>query len=140
MESKRGRPIKYNRDELMQALLDWCELPNSIDLSDFCWDYGIDPDLVYKIGKTDECSAVYRIVKSKMARRRAEALAEGMMDKSEFAPIQRYYDHFYNSHWREEKEFETKLKIAEKEVEGKYNKSLAEHFSDQIKNQSNIRQ
>ena len=113
MESKRGRPVKYNREELMQALLDWCELPTSLDLGDFCWDYGIDPDLVYKIGKEDACAPTYRMAKAKLGRRRSEALAEGMMDRSEFAPNHRYYDHFYNGHWREEKEFESSLKTKE---------------------------
>ena len=111
-----GRPREYDPEYLMQEILIWARLPNSLNINAFCSSVRpeIDPEYLKELVRKDkEFSRVYRIVKSYLATRREEAVTEKVLSETAFNRNLHHYDKFLYDDWKEEKTFESELKSKE---------------------------
>ncbi len=108
-----GRPQEWDREYIMQEMLAWAKLPDSLNINAFCTslDPEIDPDYLLRLSKeTEDFRRVYRIVKAYLATRREEANSEKMLSDKAFSSGLRNYDLFLKEDWKEEKTFESSLR------------------------------
>lgn len=111
-----GRPPEYDPEYIMQEMLIWARLPDSLNISDFCTSVRpeIDPGYMKQlVNKSEEFSRVYRIVKAYLCGRRESAVSEKVLDTSAFNRCLHHYDQFVYDHSKEEKIFESSLKEKE---------------------------
>jgi hypothetical protein len=111
-----GRPREWDREKLIWQLMQWAELPNSLNLNAFCTlpEIMISPRKLLSFVSADEdFREQYEIVKAKIAVRREEAVCEKILTDCAYNRTIRYMDGFENNYWRKEKEFESSLKQKE---------------------------
>jgi hypothetical protein len=129
-----GRPREWDTDYLMQEIIAWARLPDSLNINAFCCSLRpeIDPEYLRQLIVKDEVfSGVYRIVKAYLAVRREEANSERLLSNQAYASGLRVYDKFAEQQWKEELKFEKGL---DKEIQTQDAFGIKEKF-DAVLNQ-----
>lgn len=111
-----GRPREYDRENIFKQLLEWVQLPNSLNLNAFC--YGCEPKisprkLLSFVDEDDNFRELYEIAKSCVAARREEANCDKLLSDAAYGRSARYFDYFEKQHWKKEKVFESHLRKEE---------------------------
>ncbi len=108
-----GRPREYDREDIFRQLLEWVQLPNSLNLNAFC--YGCEPKisprkLLAFVDEDKDFQELYEIAKSCVSARREEANCDKLLSDTAYNRSARYFDYFERQHWKKEKQFESSLR------------------------------
>lgn len=114
-----GRPREYDREDIFRQLLEWVQLPSSMNLNAFC--YNCEPKIAPRkllsfVDQSEEFRELYEIAKSCLAARREEANCDKIISDNVYNKTSRYFDYFEKNSWKREKIFESSLR---KEEDGK---------------------
>lgn len=100
-------PRKYDRSLIILEMMDWVKKEDSINFASFCFDYGYQPSLIWRLDREDdEFHDAYTLAKLKLAERRERQLNAEMMHYSAYMRYQRSYDAFLARSEEEEKDRE----------------------------------
>ncbi len=111
-----GRPPIHDPEYLMNELLIWARLPDSLNINAFCHSIRpeIDPDYLKALARKDEdFSRVFRIVKTYLANRREEANCEKILSDCAFNRNLHHYDQFLYDHSKDEQKYQSDLRKSE---------------------------
>jgi len=107
-----ARPREWDREYLLEELMAWARLPDSLNINAFCISLRpeLDPQYLRHLVREDErFSAVYRIIKAYLACRREEANSEKLLSNQAYSSGLRVYDKFAEDQWKDELRFEKDL-------------------------------
>ena len=111
-----GRPREYDPEYIMQELLLWARLPDSLNINALCHSIRPEIDPLYfkqLVNKDEEFSRVYRIVKTYIANRREEAVSEKVLSEGAFNRNLHHYDQFLYDHSKDESKYNSDLRKSE---------------------------
>lgn len=111
--NKGGRPREHDRDAIMEELVEWAKLPNSLNLNGFCCsrEPPISPSKITNWAK--ECPRfrqAYEEAKAFIAQKREQNLALGTLHVKAYDLNASVYDHFLKDERRTQLEFEAEIK------------------------------
>lgn len=111
--NKGGRPREHDRDAIMEELVEWAKLPNSLNLNGFCCsrEPPLDPSKITHWAK--ECPRfrqAYSTAKAFIAQKREQNLALGNLHVKAYDLNAAVYDHFLKDERREQAEYEASIK------------------------------
>jgi hypothetical protein len=92
---KVGRPREYDAEKIAEEILEWCKHEDSINMTQFCFDRGYLPGLIWRLEKeSDDFSDAYTLAKMKLAERRERMLNNNLLNYGAWQRYQRGYDPF----------------------------------------------
>lgn len=132
---KMGRPRKYDRKKLAEALMEWALKEDSINMLGFTKLTGIEADVILQIKNKDKDFArSYSAVKNIIGHRREEALAKGDLHLQAYKCNANAYDQYMVESRREEAKFDSELRKNENESYSEEDMKRHEQLMDQLKN------
>jgi hypothetical protein len=121
-----GRP-SIDLQKVSKEMLEWSLKEDSFNLCGFSGEYEYPPSVITKYARENEqFKATYEIVKARLAKRREQGLALGLVHVKAYDLNSKHYDLYLKEDWKEEKEFESSLKKQENAV---YSQESAEKYS-----------
>lgn len=111
-----GRPREFDPEYLMQELIIWARLPDSLNINAFCHSVRPEIDPLYLkqlVNKDEEFSRVYRIVKTYLATRREEAVSEKVLHDTAYSRNLHHYDQFLYDHSQDDDRIKSDLRKTE---------------------------
>lgn len=129
-----GRPREYDRDQIAEEMIEWAQLPDSINLCGFSAKKLIPPSKITAWAR--ECEKFrlsYEIVKAIVGERRERLLSSQQLHVKAYDLNAKTYDHFLKEEHKEEKTFESSLR---KEEDDKASKTLNVNITSYSDNKS----
>ena len=109
-----GRPREYDREKIMEELIEWVKLDDSLNICGFAGPRFIEIDKFSLFSR--ECEKfrrVYHSVKMIIGERREKMMNAKLLDANVYNRNAHTYDAFMRQTYHEDKEFESTLKQKE---------------------------
>ena len=117
-EELKGRPRKYDQEAIAIDLVEWAKKEDSTNLNGYTVHSGIIPRYITRwAGEDESFRRAYEEAKAILAYRREKLLTAGELHVKAYDLNAKVYDHFLREESREEKVFDSKLKIDDKNDE-----------------------
>lgn len=130
-----GRPRQYDREEIAKDLVEWAKKEDSTNLNGYTVHSGIIPRYITRWASEDEeFRRSYEEAKAILAYRREKLLTAGDLHVKAYDLNAKVYDAYLKEEGREEKTFESSLKIDDK------NDASAARIADAIEKIANLEQ
>lgn len=134
-----GRP-HTDLKQLAKELIKWSTEPTAMNLMQFSSPRGMSVTKLPEWAEKDEnFREALQLAKENIGINRFESAVNNELPKDLFLKAEGNYDPLHRAYFREEKEFESKLRKSEKTSAEEYNSYLAENLSNLIKSKSEIR-
>ena len=109
-----GRPREYDREQIMEELIEWVKLEDSLNICGFAGPRFIEMDKFSLFAREcEQFRRVYHSVKMIIGERREKMLNAKLLDASSYNRNAHTYDPFMRKTYYEDKEFESTLKQKE---------------------------
>jgi hypothetical protein len=109
---KNGRPREYDREEMMDKLIEFADKDTSLTLGQFSAEYWIPSSSVLRFVDEDEnFRKVYEICKNKIGHRRERLYAQGSIPQVSYTRYVRRFDCFLHAEERDDLKFEIETKV-----------------------------
>ena len=128
-----GRPREHDRDAIGQALVDWSQKPDSINLCKFCALEGLPPSYLTKwANECDYFSKAYEYAKTNIGARREEMLNMELLHVKAYDLNAKTYDYFLDEKFQKNAQFEASLSNKENTTYTPEDKAKIDNINNQI--------
>lgn len=113
-----GRPKEYDLDSLAQALSEWSQKDDSLNLLEFCNEQDLLAEYLSRWAKENvDFEQALKKAKQQIATRREKLVNKNAFNYGIYQRGQAMYDIFLHEHERAEKQFDADLKRKDKEAD-----------------------